>query len=135
MNAIHIIGRLTRDPEYTPALGEKKQYVRLSVAVDRRYGDQTDFFEVVAFGNTADAVHRYLAKGRKIAVTGEMQSRKYQAKDGSNRIAWSILANEVEFVEPKPKPEAAAAPEPKQAPRPKQLYITVEPGDDDDVPF
>jgi single-strand DNA-binding protein len=72
---------------------------KFAIAVDRRFkreGEPTaDFFNVVAFGKTADFVGNYLTKGRLVAVTGNIQIRKYVDKDGNNRDAVEIMADSV----------------------------------------
>lgn len=101
MNKIVIIGRLTRDPElkFTNA---GTSVCNFSVAVDRTYRDKegnrpTDFFDISVFGATAEFVAKYFKKGSSIAVSGAMESRKFVDKDGNNRIAWSLHADEVNF--------------------------------------
>lgn len=61
---------------------------------------ETDFLNVIAWRQLAELCGKYLAKGRKVAVTGSIQTRTYEAKDGSKRTAWDIVADEVEFLSP-----------------------------------
>ena len=104
MNKIFLMGRLTRDPEirYT---NDNKPVARYSIAVDRRYKDQngnypTDFFNLTSFGNTATFVEKYLRKGTKIVVEGELRNNNYE-KDGKTVYQDQIVANNVEFAESK----------------------------------
>ena len=103
MNKIHIIGNVTRDPENTQT-NSGIAVCNFSVAVNRRFKNpqtgqtETDFFSVTAFRQLADLCGKYLAKGRKVAVTGSMQSRSYEAQDGSKRTVWDLVADEVEFL-------------------------------------
>lgn len=99
MNRIIIKGRLTRDPELRQT-GSGVSVCNITVAVDRAYSKedkQTDFFDCVFWRQGAEFVSKYFAKGREILVEGEMQSRKYQAKDGTNRTAWEIGNAHAEF--------------------------------------
>ena len=91
MNSITIIGRLTRDPEYTEAKGDKSQRVNFTVAVDNTMGDLASFFDVVVFGKAADTMDKYLHKGKLVAVKGRMeQGDAYTDKNGNKRRSWSI---------------------------------------------
>ena len=101
MNKIVIIGRLTRDPELK-STNAGTSVCNFSVVVDRTYRDKegnrpTDFFDISVFGATAEFVAKYFKKGSSIAVSGAMESRKFVDKDGNNRIAWSLHADEVNF--------------------------------------
>lgn len=99
MNFIAIHGRLVHDPE----LRQTQSGVSVcgfTVAVDRAYQKdekQADFFNCTAWRSTADFVSKFFHKGKEIIVTGEMQSRKYQDKEGNNRTAWEIQVSNVEF--------------------------------------
>lgn len=101
LNHIAIHGRLTRDPEMRQTQSGVS-VCNFTVAVDRsfaRQGEdrQTDFFDVVVWRGLADMVGKYFTRGKEIVVTGEMQSRKWQDKDGNNRVSWEIQANSVDF--------------------------------------
>lgn len=104
MNRVLIIGNLTRDPEMR-ATQSGVSVCNFTVAVNRRFKaadgtTETDYLNVVAWRQLADLCGRYLAKGRKVAVTGSVQTRQYEAKDGTKRTAWDIIAEEVEFLTP-----------------------------------
>ena len=105
MNKLTIIGNLVADPEMR-ATPSGVTVCTFTVAVNRRFansdGDrQTDFFRVNAWRQLGESCGKYLAKGRKVAVVGELQARTYQAKDGSTRMSLDIAADEVEFLSPK----------------------------------
>ena len=91
MNIIAIKGRLVRDPEVRKTPNDIS-VCTITVAVDRAYSGggekQTDFFDCVFWRQGAEFVNKYFSKGKEIIVTGEMQSRKWQDKDGNNRISW-----------------------------------------------
>ena len=103
MNKVILCGNLTRDPEVrsTP---NGVSVCNFTIAVNRRMqkdGQQeTDFFNVVAWRSLADLCGKYLAKGRKVNVFGAIQTRTYEAKDGTKRTAFDIVADEVEFLSP-----------------------------------
>lgn len=98
MNLIVVKGRLVRDPELRQT-NSGTAVCTVDLAVDRAYSkeNETDFFTVVFWRQTAEFVAQYFTKGREMLVYGEMQSRKYQDKDGNNRVAWEIKADRVEF--------------------------------------
>lgn len=104
MNKVFLVGNLTRDPEMR-STQSGVSVCNFSIAVNRRFkkenGEQeTDFLNVIAWRQLAELCAKYLAKGRKVAVTGSIQTRIYEAKDGSKRTAWDIVADEVEFLSP-----------------------------------
>lgn len=101
LNHIAIHGRLTRDPEMRQTQSGVS-VCNFTVAVDRsfaRQGEdrQTDFFDCVAWRGLGDMVGKYFSKGKEIVVNGEMQSRKWQDKDGNNRVSWEIQVGGVDF--------------------------------------
>lgn len=105
LNTIILMGRLTRDPELKTTRSGVS-VTEFTIAVDRdftRQGEekQTDFFDVIAWRSTAEFVSRYMTKGQLIAVQGSMQSRKWQDKNGNNRISWEVQADNVYFAESK----------------------------------
>ena len=86
-----------------------KTVCSLTIAVNRRYKDAdgkttADFFSVQAWEKLAELCARYLDKGSKVFVSGELRNRSYEAKDGSKRTVTEIIANEVEFLSPKAEP-------------------------------
>lgn len=104
MNVIIIYGRLGRDPElkeYKNAKGEPGQLCNFSVAVDKSKDDAPTWFDVTAFGRTAQRVYEYKRKGDEIIVIGSMESRTYEDKNGQKRTAWSLKADRVKFCGPR----------------------------------
>jgi single-strand DNA-binding protein len=101
MNKVYLIGNLTRDPE-TRTTTTGIQVCNFSIAVNRRRRaegtQETDFFNIVAWRQLAELCGKYLSKGRKVAVAGSIQTRTYEAQDGSKRNAFDIVADEVEFL-------------------------------------
>ena len=96
------MGRLVSDPELkTTNTGLSVTSFR--IAVDRSYvknGEErkADFFDIVCWRNSAEFVCRYFSKGSMIAVDGQLQSRTYQAKDGTNRYVVEVVASSVSFT-------------------------------------
>ena len=105
MNKVFLIGNLTKDPEMR-STQSGVAVCNFSIAVNRRFRNpqteqqETDFLNIIAWRQLAELCSKYLAKGRKVAVTGSIQTRTYEAKDGSKRTAWDIVADEVEFLTP-----------------------------------
>lgn len=103
MNRVVLIGRLVRDPElkYTPGTGTA--VATFSIAVDRRFSKngqkEADFIRIVAWGKTAELVAQYMSKGRKIGVSGRIQTSSYETKDGEKRTSFDVVAEEVEFLD------------------------------------
>ena len=106
LNHIVIMGRLTRDPEirYTQS---QIPVATFTVAVDRDFqsrdgGDrQTDFITCVAWRQTAEFVSKYFHKGSMAVVSGRLQIRQYQDREGNNRTAAEVVADNVYFGESK----------------------------------
>ena len=102
MNVVAIMGRLAAEPTLRQTQSGK-DVASFRIACDRGRKDangqsQADWFDVVAWGNTAQFVCRYFQKGSLIAVDGRLQSRQYQDKAGNNRTAIEIVANNVNFA-------------------------------------
>jgi len=105
MNKIFLIGNLTRDPELRTT-GSGTNVCSFDVAVNRRFTNQagervTDYFKIIAWRQLADLCAKFLAKGRKVGVVGEVQNRSYDDKDGNKRYITEIIADEVEFLTPR----------------------------------
>ncbi len=102
LNRVILMGRLVAAPELkTTASGVSVTSFR--IAVDRNYvksGEErkADFIDIVCWRQTAEFVCRYFGKGSLIAVEGQLQSRTYQAKDGSNRYVVEVVADNVSFT-------------------------------------
>ena len=102
LNRVILMGRLVSDPELkTTPSGVSVTTFR--IAVDRSYvksGEErkADFFDVVCWRSTAEFVCRYFGKGALIAVDGQLQSRTYQAKDGTNRYVVEVVTDNVSFT-------------------------------------
>lgn len=113
LNHITIMGRLTKDVELRSTINGKN-VANFTVAVDRDYNSgsekQTDFIECVAWKGTGEFVSKYFHKGSMIIVSGSLQSRKWQDRDGNNRVNWEVNAQSVYFGESRNNsPNAAQA--------------------------
>ncbi|MCI1945865.1 single-stranded DNA-binding protein [Clostridium luticellarii] len=103
MNKVVLIGRLTKDPElrFTPGMG--KAVTTFTIAVDRRFSKdgqrEADFIPIVVWGKQAESTANYMSKGKLIGVSGRIQTRNYEAKDGSRRYVTEVIAEEVQFLE------------------------------------
>ena len=100
MNNITIHGRLTRDPDfkgYTTKKGDSGNLCNITVAVDRRFGDETDFFDCTCYGKLAEIIDRHFSKGREIVVSGSMECHPYTAKDGTKRYPWYLIFDRFDF--------------------------------------
>lgn len=110
MNKLTIIGNLTRDPE-TRVTQSGSSVCSFTVAVNRRgQDDKTDFFRVSAWNKTGETCQKYLAKGRKVAVTGPVSVSTYTGQDGKAYANLEVMAQDVEFLTPKGDQQAAPAP-------------------------
>lgn len=117
INTATIMGRLTAAPELK-VTESGTSVLRFCVAVERAYTPkgqerQTDFINVVAWRQTAEFIDRNFGKGQMIAVTGEINTRKYQDNQGISRTAFEIVAREVSFCGDKKTAPAAPEPEPE----------------------
>lgn len=101
LNRIDIIGRMTRDPELRRT-NSGKAVASFTVAVDRDFGEkETDFIDCVAWGNTAEFISKYFTKGGMIVVSGRLQIRSWNDKDGNKRRTAEVVADNVYFGESK----------------------------------
>ena len=152
MNKLFITGNLTRDPEMRTVNGREGQVnvCDFTVAVNRRNSgaqNDADYFRVTAWRGMAENCQKYLAKGRKVAVTGPISCRTYTGNDGAVRASMEITAEDVEFLSPKPDGQQGgqSAPVYQNMPSgagqaPVQQRMDVDSGftvaeEDDDLPF
>lgn len=97
MNSLHIIGRLTADPEMRSTQSGKR-VCSFTVAVNRKKSEETDFFRVSAWEKLAEICGKYLQKGRQVSVIGPVSVSAYNDKDGKAHGNLEIRANDVEFL-------------------------------------
>ncbi|GGY28761.1 single-stranded DNA-binding protein [Pseudoduganella sp. SL102] len=163
VNKVIIVGNLGRDPEirYMPS-GDAIANIAVATSFkskDRNTGEQkeiTEWHRISFFGRLAEIVGQYLKKGSSVYVEGRLQTRKYTDKDGVEKYATDIIAQEMQMLggrqgmgggdamggddmggydappsRPAPRPQQAAAPAPRPAPKPAPNFSDM----DDDIPF
>lgn len=103
LNRVVMVGRLAHSPDVREKDEKKTAFLRLAVQRDIKGNDgvDADFFDVVAFGKTAEFAEKYLAKGRQIAVEGRLQTRTYTDREGNKRTTISVVADHVWFCDSK----------------------------------
>lgn len=130
MNSVVLVGRLGRDPEMRYVGTEGNLVVNFSLAVDEppRKGEKRPptWLNVVAWNKLGEVVSEYLHKGDQIALQGRLQSRKWEAQDGTKRSAVEVVAEKVQFLKTQRREEGVAEPEPEPA---------ADAAADSDVPF
>lgn len=140
MNQVILIARLVKDPE-TRYTASNMPVCSFTVAVDRRFkkdGEQTvDFIKCVAWNKTAEFVSKYFTKGKKIALTGSIQTRTWDDQEGKKHYATEINVNEVEFVESKKESSSDYKPvaDPDTGKKSNADNFFTLDDNDEDVPF
>ena len=145
MNKVILMGRLARDPDVRTTQSGKS-VARMTIAVDRRMSKNADsgqatadFLNLVAWERLAEFAGNYLHKGSKILVEGRLQSRSYEAQDGSKRYVTEVNVSDIEFCESKSHADGGdfSAPAPMDGPAPAASPMGgfVGPVKDDDIPF
>ena len=102
MNKVFLIGNLTRDPELSQ-LPSGVSVCKFGLAVNRNFTNssgerEVDFFNITAWRGLGENCAKYLSKGRKVSVVGNIQVRNYEDKDGNERTAVDIVAEDIEFL-------------------------------------
>ncbi|MCI9031653.1 MAG: single-stranded DNA-binding protein [Clostridia bacterium] len=102
MNKVFLIGNLTRDPELSQ-LPSGVSVCKFGLAVNRNFTNssgerEVDFFNITAWRGLGENCAKYLSKGRKVSVVGNIQVRNYEDKDGNKRTAVDIVAEDIEFL-------------------------------------
>lgn len=103
MNCITLVGRWTKDLELKFMPGNGTAVANAILAVDRRFkkdGQQeADFIPIVIYGKSAENAATYTGKGKLIGISGRIQTRNYEAKDGHKVYVTEVVAEEVQFLE------------------------------------
>lgn len=102
LNKVILMGRLTADPELRHTQNNIP-VASFSLAVNRTFGQdqQADFLDIVAWRKTAEIVSQWFSKGMLVAVSGRLQTRTWEDKQGNKRKAVEVVADEVFFAESK----------------------------------
>ena len=137
MNRVNLIGRLTKDPElrFTPGTGMAVS--TFTIAVDRRANKdgkkEADFIPIVVWGKQGENVANYMSKGRLIGISGRIQTRNYEGKDGIRRYVTEIVADEVQFLDYKNNSNNAATTNDSSTSYDSGWSDPID--DDDEIPF
>lgn len=142
MNKVMLIGRLTKDPELRYASGSGVAVTNFTVAVNRRFAGpngqkEADFIPVVCFKQTAEYAANYFNKGKLVAISGSIQTRNYQAQDGTKKYVTEVIADEVQSLQSNNEGGAAPAAKPNNVRSDSgignEVFMPVE--DDEEIPF
>lgn len=128
LNKVHLIGNITRDPELR-TIPSGQSVTNFGVATNRRYKnaqgelvEDVQFHEVVAWGKLAEIINQIFRRGSKIYVEGRLQTRSWEAQDGSKRQRTEVVMESFIPLTPKatsPESQIAAASTPEPSPEPK----------------
>lgn len=132
MNKCWFIGNAVKAPEKTTT-ASGVDVCRFTIAVNRKYKNdkgetECDFINCVAWRGTADIVYKYVGKGNKVGIVGSLQTRSYDAQDGTKKYATEIIVDEVELLTSKSDSKAKDEPS-------NEGTHKFEPIDDSDLPF
>lgn len=99
MNKVFLIGRLVRNPDYRISNNKNLAIARFTLAVDRGFkSDGVDFISCVAFAKSADFVSKYLTKGTKISLMGNMHTSSYTGSNGTKHYNTDVISESIEFA-------------------------------------
>ena len=100
LNQCQFIGRLGQDPEVKHTTGGNViANISLAVGWKTKDNEGVEWVRVVMFGKTAELAGKYLNKGSRIYVSGRMQTRKWQDRDGADRYTTEVIANQMQFLD------------------------------------
>ncbi|MBE7356691.1 single-stranded DNA-binding protein [Staphylococcus haemolyticus] len=135
-NLTILTGRITKDLELKQA--GQTQVTNFSMAVDNPFKrDDTSFFDIVAFGKTAELLNNYCGKGSKILIEGNLKQDRFQDKEGHNRSVVRVIANRIEFLDSKGSNQQNGQPQQQrgQAPAGNNPFGNGTDIDNSDLPF
>jgi single-strand DNA-binding protein len=139
INRVTLVGRLTRDPELRH-LPSGTPVLEMGVAVNGRmqddsgnWVDKPNFFDVKVYGNQAEMLSQHLAKGRRIGIDGRLDSRSWEAQDGTKRSKVDVVAQTVQFLDSRGDQESGGQYVPAGAATAADDFPTSPA--DDDIPF
>ncbi len=155
MNRVILMGNLTRDPEVRYTSGENQLAVaRFGIAVNRRFQSRNaqqggttdvDFINCVAFGKTGENIGKFFTKGRKILISGRIQTGSYEDSNGQKRTSFDVIVEDFEFCERRDGGEGgsfgggqqsySSAPSSKPAAGGEKFYDVPNGVDEEDLPF
>ena len=141
LNKVILIGRLGKDPEvrYMP---NGEAVCNFSVATSESWKDQngqrqerTEWHNITMYRKLAEIAGQYLKKGSQVYLEGRIQSRKYQGKDGIERTAYDIIANEMKMLGSNEAPMQPAPTVNQEPPAPPAARNAAPAADDGEIPF
>lgn len=139
MNKVILEGRPMKDPELKFTPGNGTAVCTLTLAVNRRFKregqPEADFIPIIIWNKQAESVANYVTKGKLISVVGRMETRSYDAKDGSKRYVTEVIAEEVNFLEWGNKNEGQATQQNNGIPRDYFGGANYIPDESEDMPF
>ena len=99
MNKVLLVGRLTKDPEVR-TMTSGNAVANFSIAVNRNFKNkdgnvEADFINIVVYGRQVESISKYVFKGSQVGIEGRMQTRSYDAQDGTKRYVTEVIADNV----------------------------------------
>ena len=135
INSVTLVGNVCKTPEiYTTQGGIKR--ANFNLAVQRKFANsqgvrEADFIPIVVWRQAAESCEKYVYKGMKIGVEGYIQTRQYDTQDGQKRNVMEVIAENIEFLSPKPTDTLSDAQKPSVKVKPEELVED----NDSDLPF
>ena len=138
MNKVILTGNITRDPECRYSTGTNPvAYATFGIAVKRQFSKNsdvdTDFFNLIAFGQKAEFVEKYVRKGGRYNIVGRIENNTSTDSAGNKRVYTNIVVEEIEFGETKASAENRGIDTSHNAPASNSFTASMD--DDDDLPF
>lgn len=134
MNLIIMVGRLTAEPDIKYTKDGNKAIAKFSLAVNRRFKQdgqpEADFFNMIAFGKTAEFINKYFHKGMKAVITGELRNNHYTDQKGVKHYSEQIIISTIEFAESKTSMQITLASENGEG-----GFISIPDGIEEELPF
>lgn len=125
---------MTKEPEIAFAKGSGTGICKFTLAVNRRFKKdgqpEADFLQIIQFGKGAEATANYMKKGSQVSISGSIQTRNYENKEGNKVYVTEILADEVNFIDSKNKGDNSSQEQQKN-----EYSEEITPVDDGDIPF
>ncbi len=138
LNRVTIIGRLTRDPELK-YIQSGSAVANFSIATNRIYStnsgekkEEVSYFDCIAWGKMGEILAEYCQKGRRIAIEGRLQQRRWEDKDGNKKSKIEIVTDNIQFLDGKSTDQAVSN---ASAEAPVTAGANENPFSDDNIPF
>ena len=96
LNSINLVGRATKDADQRTTK-DGKSITTVSMA-NNGYGDRVSYFDIVFFDKTAETAAKYISKGKQFAISGEIQQRKWEDKDGKDRYSFEVIGRQMQLL-------------------------------------